>query len=72
MKNASCFVFFCPMQNKKCYNFSKWKVVQPPTHSPGSPYTNHGTLHFRRVILDFPLATLGVHALKLPLSHDRF
>ena len=31
---------------KKCYNFSKWKVVQPPTRSLDSPYTEHGTLHF--------------------------
>ena len=31
---------------KKCYNFSKWKVVQTPTHSLDSPYTKHGNRHF--------------------------
>ena len=31
---------------KKCYNFSKWKVVQTPTCSLDSPYTEHGDLHF--------------------------
>ena len=31
---------------KKCYNFSKWKVVQPPTCSLDSPYTEHDNLHF--------------------------
>ena len=31
---------------KKCYNFSKWKVVQTPTRSLDSPYTEHGNLHF--------------------------
>ena len=31
---------------KKCYNFSKWKVVQTPTCSLDSPYTEHGNPHF--------------------------
>ena len=31
---------------KKHYNFSKWKVVQPPTHSLDSPYTEHSNPHF--------------------------
>ena len=31
---------------KKCYNFSKWKVVQSPTRSLDSPYTKHGNPYF--------------------------
>ena len=31
---------------KKCYNFSKWKVVKPSTRSLDSPYTKHGNPHF--------------------------
>ena len=31
---------------KQCYNFPKWKVVQIPTRSLHSPYTEHGTPHF--------------------------
>ena len=30
----------------KCYNFLKWKVVQPPPRSLDSPYTEHGSPHF--------------------------
>jgi hypothetical protein len=45
MKNASRFVFSGPIQ-KKCYNFSKWKVINPPTRSLNSPYTEHNNPHF--------------------------
>ena len=31
---------------KKFYNFSKWKVVKPPTRSLDSPYTEHGNPRF--------------------------
>ena len=30
----------------KCYNFSKWKDVQPPTRSLDSLYTKHNNPHF--------------------------
>ena len=46
MKNASCFIFYLPY-TRKCYNFSKWKVVKPPTiRSLDSSYTKHGNPHF--------------------------
>ena len=69
---------------KKCYNFLKWKVVQAPTRSLDSPYTEYTILHFHtkhhlnRLPHEYinswlSLATLiSVHALKLPPSHDPF
>ena len=64
---------------KKCYNFSKWNVVKPPTRSLDSPYTEHSNPHFhtehhlnRSPHEYIPLASLSVHALKLPPSHDWF
>ena len=82
MKNASCFIFFCLVQ-KTSTVFQSGKFVQTPTRSLDSPYTEYGTLHFhteRRlnqlpheyINTLLPLATLCVHALKLPLSHDPF
>ena len=44
MKNASCFIFFCPIQ--KMLQFFKVEVVQPTTCLLDSPYTEHGTPHF--------------------------
>ena len=32
---------------RKCCNFPKWKVVQPPSRSLDSPYTEHGSPHYR-------------------------
>ena len=49
MKNASCFMFFSPIQKKKEKNatiFSKWRVVCTPTRSLDSPYVEHGNPHF--------------------------
>ena len=68
---------------KNCYNFSKWKVVKPPTRSLDSSYTEHGNPHLHtehclnRLSHEYidtwlPLATLSVHALKLLPSHDPF
>ena len=31
---------------KKCYNFSKWKVVPPPTRLLDSPYIERNNPHF--------------------------
>ena len=80
MNNASCFIL---PYTKKCHNFSKWKVVQPPPRSLDSPYTEHGNPHFHtehrlnqlpheHINTRLPLATLSVHALELPPSHGRF
>ena len=33
---------------KKFYNFSKWKVVKPPTCSLDFPHTEHGNSRFHR------------------------
>ena len=82
MKNACCFIFFCPIQ-KNATIFQSGKLVQTPTRSLDSPYTEHGNLHFHtehrlnRLPHEYintwlPLATLSVHALKLPPSHDWF
>ena len=69
---------------KICYDFSKWKVVQPPACSLDSSYTKHGNPHFSIQNITWigylvsafntwlPLATLSVHALKSLPSHDRF
>ena len=68
---------------KKCYNFSKWKVVQPPTRSLDSPYIEHGNMQLHTeyrlnwslheyINTWLSLATLSVQALKLPPSHDPF
>ena len=43
MQVVSYFSALC----KKCYNVLKWKVVQPPTRSLDSAYTEHGNPHFR-------------------------
>ena len=58
---------------KKCYNFSKWKVVEPSTRSLDSPYTEHGKQYFHiehrlnRLPREYintrlPLATLSVQS----------
>ena len=76
-------VSYFPAPYKKYYNFSKWKVVKPPTRSLDSSYTEHGNPnfytehHLNRLPREYiktrlPLTTLSVHALKLPPPHDWF
>ena len=45
---------------KKCYTFSKWKVVKAPTCSLNSPYTKHGNPHFYTLhrLNRLPMSTL--------------
>ena len=73
---------FCTVQ-KNSTIFQSGKFVQPPTRSQDSPYTEHGTPHFHTehrlnrlpheyINTRLPLATLSVHALKLPPRHDPF
>ena len=39
-------VSYFPALYKNFYNFSKWKVVKPPTRSLDSPHTEHSNPHF--------------------------
>jgi hypothetical protein len=63
--------------------FQSGEFVQPSTRSLDSPYTEHGTLPFHPehrlnrlpheyMNISLPLATVSVHANKLPPSHDMF